>query len=65
MNQTQWLSGQYIAGDDEEHGDCIVASRKEDPNTGETDKVILVVPAESILEDEFTLDVRMAPDLVM
>ena len=54
-----------IARDDEEYGHGQVSAREQDANTREADGIVFAIPPESILEDEFSANARVSPDLVM
>jgi hypothetical protein len=65
LHESQGFRRQDIARDDEE--DCYreMAAREQDADAGETDGVVFAIPPESVLENVFSANARVAPDLMM
>jgi len=65
LHECQGFRRQDVARDDEEDGDREMAAREQNADAGKADGVVFAIPPESILENVFSADARMTPNLMM
>jgi hypothetical protein len=65
LDETQGFRRQDVAGDDEEYRHCEMAAREQDADAREANGVVFAIPPECILENVFSANARVTPNLMM
>lgn len=65
LHESEGFCRQDVARDDEKDSHREMATREQNADAGEADGIVFAIPPESVFENVFSADARMAPNLMM